>query len=931
MRAAKFKDGGKVPGMTVLREPQNGPARVFSQLGSENNGGLQATKEEKPSLNGFQDVGIGEHGLKRDKVKPLSTLDSNKAFKRSCSPHVKHSSLKVVLAATKGQNVQEKANVTWMKENKENMEDVQSNNPSLHRRVKQMRSDYDNHSDGSNDDSSKFSKRKRIAIRDTDSLCQNGADIMKRQEESKLLLFSQSTNDKSTSSATTNVHNSHNPCHSMTWYKSTQDFSSTTLTASILTSLDDNQRSSDFVLNDVSALPLFETSDSLKYPEEVPSKGNDNGLSILGAAVFLSLGLDEIPCKSAIKLKHSQAQIDSSKNDSKGHAPYIGTDNCCSSTDYSKSCGIVKQSSPNIGADLTLGLPTEIVEELPGDRNNVKVNNEDVSPMDEFPVIEKIPHHKEVDIKHSVTEIVLETVEMPSTKKLLLKQDETDDILAVSQVLESDNIVTYLDKNEEIGKKDLAQSQPESEASICCLNSDLLIPDDCLDHKNAGKKELVNQMDTRKHYMHFSDLSMPLRGTLLLPRGQKRARRFPIQVKRLKHEPLKQKKEGDKKEQVSKFSRVTAPSGLLAELNPGIVSHVRNSKQVHAILEAVVGSDALTAYQDSKENFRQAPKTRAEEKIPGTNYTVTDVFENGDSEIMDMHHAGSDALEARYEHQSSEAANRKLEERLISDSCASDHLFDNVERPADANLNEEGFEHLAAIEDSIPPVECNRDWFYSKQTAGERCNLQGTFSCHCHYCRPNDPSGMDLTCSASLSVKAATVASQWLELHYQDIKGRLAALKRSRKRVRAMIKEEFGYTSLDHISATRKVDKLFVQASSGDQHANMLANAEHDHMEKWRSLFSHMDNCLNVEGTKLEKSLQRIKEMQAHCKWGLEELQGITSDCPQQQQPEAFEDELRSKVASAKKIERRFAVEAAAASIYSTANFVATTEDVSCF
>jgi hypothetical protein len=42
-----------------------------------------------------------------------------------------------------------------------------------------------------------------------------------------------------------------------------------------------------------------------------------------------------------------------------------------------------------------------------------------------------------------------------------------------------------------------------------------------------------------------------------------------------------------------------------------------------------------------------------------------------------------------------------------------------------------------------------------------------------------------------------------------------------------------------------------------------------------------------------EKSLQRIKEMQAHCKWGLEELQGITSDCPQQQQPEAFEDELR--------------------------------------
>lgn len=601
---------------------------------------------------------------------------------------------------------------------------------------------------GSNDGSNKFPKRRRNAIRD--SVCQNGADIVKCQEESKLLVFSQSTNEQNTGSDTTNMHNSQNPCHSMTWYKSAQDFSSTTHTASILTSLDDNQRSSDFVLNEMSALPLFESSDSLKYPEEVPPKGNEtSGLSILGAAVFLSLGLDEIPCKSAIKLKHCYTQTDSSKNDSKGHAPYIGTDNCCSSTEYYTSCGIVKQSSPNLGADLTLALPTELAGELSRDHNNVNVNDEDVSPVDEFLVSEKISCHKEVDIKQSVTE----TVEMPSMKKLILKHDETDDILAVSQVLEPEDIVTFQDKNEEIGKQDLAQSQLESEASICCLNTDLLIPDDCLDHKNAGKKELVNQMGTSKHYMRYSDLSMPLRGTLLLPRGQKRARRFPIQVKRLKHEPLKQKREGDKKEQVSKFSRVTAPSGLLAELNPGIISHVRNSKQVHAILEAVVGSDALTAYQDSKENFRQAPKTRAEEKIPGTHYTIVDVFENGDSEIMDMHHTGNDPLETRYDHQSSEAANRKLEEILISDSCASDHLFDNEERPAGANLNEEGFEHLAAIEDSVLPVECNRDWYYSKQTVGEPCNLQGTFSCHCHYCRPNDPSGMDLTCSASLSVK----------------------------------------------------------------------------------------------------------------------------------------------------------------------------------
>ena len=55
------------------------------------------------------------------------------------------------------------------------------------------------------------------------------------------------------------------------------------------------------------------------------------------------------------------------------------------------------------------------------------------------------------------------------------------------------------------------------------------------------------------------------------------------------------------------------------------------------------------------------------------------VFKKGDSEIMDMHHAGSDVLEAKYEHQSIEVANRKLEERLISESFASDNLFDNIE------------------------------------------------------------------------------------------------------------------------------------------------------------------------------------------------------------------------------------------------------------
>lgn len=44
--------------------------------------------------------------------------------------------------------MQETATLTWMKENEENIEDAPSNNPSLRKKAKQMRSGCDNHSDG---------------------------------------------------------------------------------------------------------------------------------------------------------------------------------------------------------------------------------------------------------------------------------------------------------------------------------------------------------------------------------------------------------------------------------------------------------------------------------------------------------------------------------------------------------------------------------------------------------------------------------------------------------------------------------------------------------------------------------------------------------------------------------------------------------------
>lgn len=60
-----------------------------------------------------------------------------------------------------------------------------------------------------------------------------------------------------------------------------------------------------------------------------------------------------------------------------------------------------------------------------------------------------------------------------------------------------------------------------------------------------------------------------------------------------KKDVLKKNMELAKREQVDKFTKIAAPSGLLNELNPGIINHVRNRKQVHSIIEALVKSEKL--------------------------------------------------------------------------------------------------------------------------------------------------------------------------------------------------------------------------------------------------------------------------------------------------------------------------------------------------
>ncbi|KAH9294760.1 hypothetical protein KI387_038348 [Taxus chinensis] len=872
VQTVRVRRGEKVPGSPASKEHPNASARSISQLGSAQNGGPQANKEEQEKIRLDGCLGVKRDG---QKIKPLSSLDPNKVFRRSSTP-TKHSSLKVVLGLTG----REKTNSSSAKEN---IEDAPSDYSLAHKEIKQSCPKLDEDSEGSNNDSNMTSKRRKKTIHCSPS---QNTEATQCQEEGELLLLPESLNPNTAVSNTLNILNTLKAIPLTSLSKSVQDLSCTTATPSIAPSLPRNQTNSNIVSREVNALSLFECSDSLKITGEVIAEHSNDGLSLLGAAAFLSLGLDETSLESAKKSNCTDSPIVCSNDDSRRQE--LGM--ACSATDTNIAHETVEQSSPVLGVDLTLGLPMDVAEESKRGKNITKVNYEASLPLGEM-----------------------------------------GNTLEFSQDLEPENFVMHLDKIIKFGRQGVAEHQLTSEMPPCSLSTGLQVIDDCLSRKDTVDENLFGHMDTRRDYMHFSDLSIPLRGTLLLPRGQKRARRFPVQFKRLKNEVLLQKKEVAKKETVSKFSRVTAPSGLLADLNPGIINRVRNSKQVHAIIEAVVGPDVLTAYEDSKQNYIQEPKINAQRRTLGESHP-TDKVDNDHSEVVDLHNGNNDALHRHEQFGSVEGLKWKLEERMTT---AMDAHLQSEERLTDASLLDEAFECLDARADMIPPIGCNRNQFYLKQVAGEHCNKQGTFNCHCHYCHPGESSGTDSTCSASLSRKAATMASHWLEVYYQDVKGRLAALKRSRKRVRTLIKEVFSYAHLDPKSSSHDHMELFGKVSNNDKHANMLLDVERDHVEKWRTLFTHMDQRLNVEGTQLETSLQQIKGMQAHCKWGLQEAQAGRPDDHQAQNPGGLEDKFRhwtqSMVASGKTIERHYAVGAAAASIYSTANYVTTSEDVPCF
>ncbi|CAI9762299.1 unnamed protein product [Fraxinus pennsylvanica] len=367
--------------------------------------------------------------------------------------------------------------------------------------------------------------------------------------------------------------------------------------------------------------------------------------------------------------------------------------------------------------------------------------------------------------------------------------------------------------------------------------------------------------------------------TMPKPRGRKS-----------KNEVIKKNIELAKKEQVDRFARIAAPSGLLNGLNPGIINHVRNSKQVHSIIEAVVKS--------AKTENQQAGSNQANQRKSGTK----EFSERENLEHMNC--AGVNECGVNHEDNLSGRWQMSSYPSLSKSISLNSHLTRGDGEPYKAETRISGrvpSQYTPETEDGLALKLSSSLTAASENTCSllneESANLSGV---------------------TSLSVKAANAASQWLELLNQDIKGRLSALRRSKKRVRAVIHTELPLLVSREFSFNQETD-MQIKDSIVCHPDKATVDA---HFVRWSTLFAQMDKTLCEEENLLETWLKQVKEMQLHCEWGLYKHSGHRA--LQQTGPIG----CLTRLGETDNSERDLTIRAAAASIYSTCNFLLSTENL---
>ncbi|XP_030932510.1 uncharacterized protein LOC115958249 isoform X1 [Quercus lobata] len=357
-------------------------------------------------------------------------------------------------------------------------------------------------------------------------------------------------------------------------------------------------------------------------------------------------------------------------------------------------------------------------------------------------------------------------------------------------------------------------------------------------------------------------------------------------TRKSKSDVIKKKMELAKREQVDRFTKIAAPSGLLNGLNPGIINHVRNKKQVHSIIEALVRSEKL---ENGKVGSKHAAQLNSESTEAANRKDLENVDDSGTQEVSFSHDDGSLCSLSGIRHTrgypvamsksgTGGHCDPSMVERICGKTCDSDSTLVSQDYMLELKLS-------------------------SSNQASENAGPL-----------PNEESAANF----ASSIKAADVASQWLELLHQDIKGRLSALRRSKKRVRAVITTELPFLMSKEFSFNQEKE------NSTDKFSNS-ASADMHHA-RWSTMFDQMEKALTEEEKQLESWLNQVKEMQLHCDQGLQhvhwnvpfglKLLGASEIDPRSRKVDSSEREL--------------AVMAAAASIYSTSNFLLS-ENVCCF
>ncbi|XP_010543677.1 PREDICTED: uncharacterized protein LOC104816509 [Tarenaya hassleriana] len=337
-----------------------------------------------------------------------------------------------------------------------------------------------------------------------------------------------------------------------------------------------------------------------------------------------------------------------------------------------------------------------------------------------------------------------------------------------------------------------------------------------------------------------------------IPAPRKRGRKS-------KNDALKRRKiEMAMKEEVDRFAKLAAPSGLLNELNPGIIYHVRNKKQVLSIIENLVKS----------------------EKDCGS-------FHRGQNRHNGMASGGTKIIEDTNSDRSRFELNQ------------ADKWFMPLDMYPTRNHEENCRDGGLTTVDTIGGED---------KTLGLR--VQSKAKCPENISSLSTEVSADISCASVLTVKAATVASQWLELLHQDIKGRVSALRRSRKRVRAVINTELPF---------------LIQKEFPSNQENGPTSRAGIHKARWASLFNQMELTLAEEEKQLESWLVQVRELQSHCDQGLQHLSTSSGqNFVQLGMP------LDSRCADKPSSEKEIAVRAAAASIYSTCSFLTSKENLTC-